>query len=41
MHRVEALHLQAYLDSSSACTSPFVPLQDSKFARKRQQLGLP
>lgn len=41
MHRVEMLHLQAYAESGQAGSSPYVPLRDSKFKRKRELLGLP
>lgn len=41
MHRVEALHLQAYLDSSGAGMVAYVPLRDSKFKRKRELMGVP
>ena len=40
MHRLEVLHLQAYLDSSQALVSPYQPLRDTNLKRKREVLGM-
>lgn len=41
LHRLELLHLQAYLDSSQALVTPYTPLRESNLKHKREQLGLP
>jgi hypothetical protein len=41
LHRLELLHLQAYLDSSQALVTPYTPLRELNLKRKREQLGLP
>lgn len=40
LHRLELLHLQAYLDSAQAVVSPYTPLRDTNLKRKRELLGL-
>lgn len=41
LHRLELLHMQAYLDSSQALVAAYTPLRDTNLKRKRQLLGLP
>jgi len=38
MHRLEMLHLQAYLDNNQALVSPYEPLRDTNLRRKRELL---
>jgi hypothetical protein len=40
LHRLELLHLKAYLDSAQALVSPYIPLRDTNLQRKRELLGL-
>lgn len=40
MHRLELLHLQAYLDSTQAMLQPYQPLRLTNLKRKRELLGL-
>jgi hypothetical protein len=40
LHRLELLHLQAYLDIAQALVSPYTPLRDTNLKRKSELLGL-